>query len=451
MDVTQAIWSRTDKFDFAYLPILPVTNVTSLAKPSSVWLNIEHDIFYRQHGFDMTKYILSTSRSADVKYISSCELGFLQGISGRVNRNTKLVFRFLDAASSDPSSNQTYGSLLSNLTFIKTVASGIMVPKEYIWPVTANNYIQPPKSVVRDAHNAGLEIYASDFANDRVIPYNYSYDPLEEYLHFVGSDNFSVDGVLTEHPLTAAAAIGCFTNLNVSSKTDHGSPLIISHNGASGDYPDCTDLAYQKAVDDGADVIDCSIQITNDGVPICMSSINLFDTTNVQRTTFSNRASIIKDIQTTPGIFTFNLSWAEISNSDLRLAACTHALLLAVNSCTGLGDSMPPYMTPARIGALAQLLNGSQAQPPALAPMPVLNSSDVTEPPLPPVVPKNAPGGGANGSTSAPVSDHSGGNVLTSGLRVVLTCVDGEHLTGDAAASGEADRQGREAEESGTF
>lgn len=46
--VTQAIWSRTDKFDFAYLPILPVINVTNLAKPSSVWLNIEVDLLLLQ-------------------------------------------------------------------------------------------------------------------------------------------------------------------------------------------------------------------------------------------------------------------------------------------------------------------------------------------------------------------------------------------------------------------
>ncbi|XP_052165142.1 glycerophosphodiester phosphodiesterase GDPDL3-like [Oryza glaberrima] len=624
--LTQAIWSRTDKFDFAYLPILAVTNVTDFAKSSSVWLNIEHDIFYRQHGLNMTKYILSISKGGSVQYISSPELGFLQSISGRVNRKTKLVFRFLDATSSDPSSNQTYGYLLSNLTFIKTVASGIMVPKEYIWPVTTNNYIQPAKSIVRDAHSAGLEIYASDFANDRTIPYNYSYDPLEEYLHFVASDNFSVDGVLSEFPLTAAAAIGCFTNLNVSSKTDHGSPLIISHNGASGDYPDCTDLAYQKAVDDGADVIDCSIQMTSDGVPVCMSSINLFDTTNVQRTSFSNRASIFKDIQPTPGIFTFNLTWAEISSSDLRpkisspesiyylvrnpvyrnagnffrlsdfltfakdkdlsgiMIIIKNAVFMAnslgfdvvdsvtkalsdagynnqttkakevmiqsedsavlvnlkqletkyklvytlpstigdasasslvdvkkfadaviveresifpesqgfimketnlvkdlrsaglaiyaqvfrnefvsppwdffsdvtveinsyvqlvnidgiitdfpktvrrykMNSCTGLGVNMPSYMNPAEIGVLAQLLNGSQAQPPALAPMPVLNSSDVTEPPFPSAAPKNAPGGAANGSTPAPGASPSGSQaaaVMRAGILPMVTAL----------------------------
>lgn len=171
---------------------------------------MQHDIFYREHGLNMTNYILSIEKRVAVKYISSPELGFLQRISGRVSRKTKLVYRFLDATLSDPSTNQTYGSLLSNLTSIKTIASGIMVPKNYIWPVTTDNYIQLATSIVTDAHNAGLEIYASDFANDRIITYNYSYDPLEEYLAFISDGDFSVDGVLTEHPLTAAEAIGMF-------------------------------------------------------------------------------------------------------------------------------------------------------------------------------------------------------------------------------------------------
>ncbi|KAG8047720.1 hypothetical protein GUJ93_ZPchr0008g13811 [Zizania palustris] len=583
---------------------------------------MQHDIFYRQHGLNMTKYILSLPKSAPVTYISSPELGFLRSISRRVNRKTKLVFCFLDAKLRDPSTNQTYGSLLTNLTFIKTVASGILVPTYYIWPVTGDNYIQPSSSIVTDAHNAGLEIYASDFANDRIIPYNYSYDPLEEYLFFVDNKNFSVDGVLTEYPLTAAEAIGCFTNLNISSKTNHGNPLIISHNGDSGDYPDCTDIAYQHAVDDGADVIDCSVQMTSDGIPICMSSINLFDTTNVQRTSFSSRASIVNEIQTTPGVFTFNLTWDEISSKDLKpkisspeskyylernprnkdvgkfftlsdflefakdkdlsgvmiiiekaafmaeslgfdvvesvtnvlsdagynsqtakgkvvMIRSTNSAVLVklkqqetkyklvytlpspiedvsassltdvkkfadavvvdrasvyrtntnfiikqtnivkdfqsaglavyaqvfrnefvstpwdffsditveinsyvqsinidgfitdfpktvrrykMNSCTGLGDNMPPYMRPVEVGGLAQLLNGTQGQLPALTPAPVLNETQVNEAPLP--TPKKPSGGGASGSTppgASPSGSHA--TATSAGILLMLTAV----------------------------
>uniref|UniRef100_A0ACD5ZS90 Uncharacterized protein n=1 Tax=Avena sativa TaxID=4498 RepID=A0ACD5ZS90_AVESA len=322
--LTQAIWSRTDKFDYYGYPILSVTDLPVVVKglPATVthpsmWLNVQHDIFYRQHGLNMRSYILSTLKSVSVNYISSPELGFLQSISRRVSSKTKLVYRFPDKITSDPSTNKTYSLMLSNLTLIKETAAGIMVPKSYIWPVTGDNYLLPPKSIVQDAHKAGLEIYASDFANDRIIPYNYSYDPLQEYLSFVSNGDFSVDGVLTEFPITASEAIGCFTTLNAS-KVDHGKPLIISHNGASGDYPDCTDLAYQNAIKDGADMIDCTLQVTSDGVLICMSSINLLDTTNVQTTSFSSLATVIPDIQGAAGVFTFNLTWNNISDGALR-------------------------------------------------------------------------------------------------------------------------------------
>ncbi|RWW27580.1 hypothetical protein GW17_00007985 [Ensete ventricosum] len=94
-----------------------------------------------------------------------------------------------------------------------------------------------------------------------------------------------------------------------------GKPLIISHNGASGDYPDCTDLSYQKAVDDGADFIDCPVQVTQDGIAICMSSIDLIVDTTVTKSPFASRLSSIPEIQNTLGIFTFNLTWDEIQKN----------------------------------------------------------------------------------------------------------------------------------------
>jgi glycerophosphoryl diester phosphodiesterase len=97
-----------------------------------------------------------------------------------------------------------------------------------------------------------------------------------------------------------------------------GKPLIISHNGASGDYPGCTDLAYQKAVDDGADVIDCPVQVTKDGIPICMSSIDLMNDTTVARSQFISQTATIKDIQIAQGVFTFNLTWDDIVNNLQR-------------------------------------------------------------------------------------------------------------------------------------
>ncbi|CAN6268208.1 unnamed protein product [Urochloa humidicola] len=311
VSLMQSIGSRSPRFDSNFYPPLAVEDVQSKFKPPGIWLNVQHDRFYSQFNLSMRNYTISVSKRVVVNYISSPEVSFLTSVRGRVSKKTKLVFRYLQESTVEPSTNQTYGSMLKNLTFIKTFASGILVPKSYIWPTSPDNYLQPHTSVVDDAHKAGLEIYAADFANDFMLSYNHSYDPLAEYLSFVDNGVFSVDGVLTDFPITPSEAIGCFTNLN-KSNTDHGKPLIISHNGASGDYPGCTDLAYQKAVDDGADVIDCPIQVTKDGVLVCMSSVNLMDDTTVARSQFASQRAVIKDFQSAPGVFTFNLTWDDI-------------------------------------------------------------------------------------------------------------------------------------------
>ena len=156
----------------------------------------------------MRNYIISVSKRVVVNYISSPEVTFLTSVHGRVSNKTKLVFCFLDESTLEPSMNKTYGSILKNLTFIKTFASGILVPKSYIWPTSSDNYLQPHTSVVDDAHKAGLEVYAADFANDFMLSYNHSYDPLAEYLSFIDNGVFSVDGVLSDFPVTPSEAIG---------------------------------------------------------------------------------------------------------------------------------------------------------------------------------------------------------------------------------------------------
>uniref|UniRef100_A0ACD5UBQ2 Uncharacterized protein n=1 Tax=Avena sativa TaxID=4498 RepID=A0ACD5UBQ2_AVESA len=314
VSLKQAIYSRTPRFDPSFFPLLAVEDVSSKFNPPGLWLNIQHDSFYSQFNMSMRKYVLSVSKRVIVDYISSPEASFLTSLARRLSNTTKLVFRFLDEAALEPSTNQTYGSMLTNLTFVKTFASGILVPKKYIWPVSSDNYLEPYTSIVDDAHKAGLEIYAADFANDVVLSYNHSYDPLAESLSYIDNGSFSVDGILTDFPVTPSMAVGCFSNLN-KSNTDHGKPLIISHNGASGDYPGCTDLAYQKAVDDGADVIDCPVQVTKDGIPICMGSINLMDGTTVGQSSFASQTAVIKDIESVVGVFTFNLTWDEMVNS----------------------------------------------------------------------------------------------------------------------------------------
>ncbi|BFG29721.1 hypothetical protein CerSpe_159960 [Prunus speciosa] len=171
------------------------------------------------------------------------------------------------------------------------------------------NYISSPEVTFLK----GLTVFASDFVNDVPLAYNYSYDPVYEYLNFVDNGDFSVDGVLSDFPITPSAAIDCFAHLGKNT-SGQAKTLVISKYGASGDFPSCTDSAYSKAIADGVDVLDCPVQISKDGIPFCSSSINLIDSTTVAQSSFSNLTTVIPEIKAGSGIYTFSLTWEEIKS-----------------------------------------------------------------------------------------------------------------------------------------
>ncbi|KMT03575.1 hypothetical protein BVRB_8g192510 [Beta vulgaris subsp. vulgaris] len=315
----QNVLTRPNAFDGQ--PLLLVEDVTSISKPPPrVWLNVQYDLFYNLQKISPALY-LEDLRFAGINYISSPEIGFLKSIAAKVDKvRTKLVLRFLEPEAVEPTTKQAYGEILKNLAAIKPYASGILVPKTYIWPINKEMYLMPPTTLVNDAHKEGLEVYASGFANDSPGSFNYSYDPTAEYLQFIDNGQFSVDGVLTDFAPTASEAIACLAHNKNASRPQKGHPLIISHNGASGDYTGCTDLAYDKAVTDGADVIDCSVQMSKDGVAFCLDSADLLgDTTAI--TTFMSKSSSIPEIQPKNGIFSFDLTWSEIQSLKPQLTS----------------------------------------------------------------------------------------------------------------------------------
>jgi glycerophosphoryl diester phosphodiesterase len=310
----RGILSRSGKFDENGYSISTVQNVATQMKPALFWLNVQHDEFYEQHNLSMSSFLLSTSRTVSIDFISSPEVNFFRKIAGGFGNNgPSFVFQFMGKEDFEPTTNRTYGSILSNLSFVKTFASGILVPKSYILPLDDKQYLLPHTSLVQDAHKAGLKLYASGFANDVDIAYNYSWDPVSEYLSFVDNGNFSVDGMLSDFPLTASASVDCFSHIgrNATKQVDF---LVISKNGASGEYPGCTKLAYEKAIKDGSDVIDCPVQMSSDGIPFCSSSIDLVNSTTVGQTHLRNRSIIVPEISSVAGIFTFSLTWHEIQS-----------------------------------------------------------------------------------------------------------------------------------------
>ena len=142
-------------------------------------------MLYTYHKLSLAKYVEDSMKFINPEYISSPEIGFLKIIGGKLKKSKKkLIFRCLEAEAFEPTTKEKYGSLLGNLSMIKSFASGILVPKEYIWPVTKDLYLQPATTLVADAHKQGLEVYASGFANDGTLIHNYTYDPTAEDLQF---------------------------------------------------------------------------------------------------------------------------------------------------------------------------------------------------------------------------------------------------------------------------
>ncbi|KAF7806508.1 glycerophosphodiester phosphodiesterase GDPDL7-like [Senna tora] len=303
--LNQAIYSRPGVFDGMF-PIAALVEIMKI-KPPKLWLNYE--AFYTQRGIKIQEFVLNAMRHYRIDFISSPEIGFLKSINGRVNQaTTKVIFQLLDEKEVEPTTKQPFGSIAKDLATVKPFASGIMVPKEYIWPIKPDKYLGPPTTLVADAHKLGLEVYASGFANDLIASYNYSYDPVAEYLQFLDHDN-SVDGFVTDFSSTASEAIACLSGNNTEPKKVQ--VLVISSNGASGVYPGSTDLAYQQAINDGADIIDCSVQMTKDGVAFCSETADISGTTTAL-TKFTSRTSNIPEIQPRQGIFSFDLTWSEI-------------------------------------------------------------------------------------------------------------------------------------------
>ena len=57
-------------------------------------------------------------------------------------------------------------------------------------------------------------------------------------------------------------------------------PLAIAHRGHSIEYPENTTTAYQKAIELGAEMIECDVNVTRDGVLVMIHDPTLDRTTN---------------------------------------------------------------------------------------------------------------------------------------------------------------------------
>lgn len=106
--------------------------------------------------------------------------------------------------------------------------------------------------------------------------------------------------------------------LPCESRAPAGSPLTIAHRGASAYAPEHTLAAYRLAVELGADFVEQDLQVTSDGVLICLHDADLARTTNAAEL-FPDRATM-RDPEgrgtARRGWYTIDFTLAEIKRLD---------------------------------------------------------------------------------------------------------------------------------------
>jgi glycerophosphoryl diester phosphodiesterase len=189
-----------------------------------IYPEIKHPTYFRTIGLPLEERLVSVlchnnlgHRGAAV-YIQSFETANLR----RLNRLIDVpLIQLLDATGRPydfvrSGDKRTYQDLTkpANLRWIRSYADGVGVNKELIVPRDATGRSAEPSSLVSDAHATGLAVHAWTFRNENhFLPLDLRSrggragygNALAEYWLFA---ELGVDGVFTDHPDTAASAIG---------------------------------------------------------------------------------------------------------------------------------------------------------------------------------------------------------------------------------------------------
>jgi glycerophosphoryl diester phosphodiesterase len=97
-------------------------------------------------------------------------------------------------------------------------------------------------------------------------------------------------------------------------------PLVIAHRGASGERPEETRMAYELAIDEGADFIEPDLVSTSDGILVARHENEISATTDVaSRPEFASRkATKVVDGQSVTGWFTEDFTLTELKTLTCR-------------------------------------------------------------------------------------------------------------------------------------
>ena len=116
-------------------------------------------------------------------------------------------------------------------------------------------------------------------------------------------------------------AASILTAIAVAQANQPQKKILVAHRGASSYAPEHTIAAYKLAIEQGADFVEQDLQITKDGVLVCLHDLTLERTTNVEDI-FPNRARLDVSEDQAPGAqpakhwYVPDLTLAEIKQLD---------------------------------------------------------------------------------------------------------------------------------------
>ncbi len=177
---------------------------------------------------------------------------------------------------------------------------------------------------IEDAHAAGLQVHPYTLRNEeRFLTLNPDGTPQTPEQEVEQLIELGVDGFFTDFPLTGDQVRDQIVGPEVRSpdnpdlqfnSLDGDAPLVIGHRGASGERPEHTLEAYERAIAQGADFIEPDLVPTKDGILIARHENEISGTTDVaDRPEFADRQTTkIIDGDEVTGWFTEDFTLEEL-------------------------------------------------------------------------------------------------------------------------------------------
>jgi glycerophosphoryl diester phosphodiesterase len=197
---------------------LVVAEERRLGRPIGIYPETKHPSYFASIGLPLEEPLVSTLYRNELGEATSAVLiqSFETANLRELHRMTDVrLIQLLDSVGSPFDSEQTYADLATpaGLSSIASYAWGIGADKELLVPRTHAGRLLPPSRVTQHAHEAGLAVHAWTFrAENRFLPVEFRIgdspdargDLISEYELFL---NIGVDGLFTDHPDTAVAAV----------------------------------------------------------------------------------------------------------------------------------------------------------------------------------------------------------------------------------------------------